>query len=75
LGNCTAASLAIRYEFLAGYKPEIFVKIGAPEIFTPEELPESKVLTKCFEKNLTETLDELKQDVVTGNIKHYEKIF
>jgi len=75
LENCTVTSLAMRYEFLDEYKPDVFVNIRAPEIFTSDERLNSKILTESFESNLTKTLDRLKQDVATKNTTHYEKIF
>ncbi len=74
LERCVVISLAIRYEFLDDYKPEILVKIGASEVFFSEEICSSKLLTERFEKNLTETLNELKQDISSKNTSQYEKL-
>lgn len=72
--SIAAVPLAIRYEFLGEYKPEIFVKIGAPDIIANDKRFDSKELTKHFERQLTETLDELKTDVLTKNLNCYENI-
>jgi len=74
VGDCSAVPLAIRYEFLSGYKPEIFVKIGESENFNNIEF-DSKELTRNFESKITETLDELKNDVVSKNFANYKKFF
>lgn len=74
LGNCTVTSLAVRYEFFNSYKPEIFVKTGKPKYFSSNELINRKTLTKIFEDDLTETLDDLKKDVSTQNIDCYQTI-
>lgn len=73
-GTCAAISLAIRYEFLGEFKPCIFVKIGKPEIL-PNDLSDSKILIKRFENQLTETLDNLKRDVVMKQFAEYQKLF
>lgn len=75
LKSCTVVSLAIRYEFLDEYKPEVFVKINDPEIFNQNNLINYKDLNKHFEKNLTDALDELKQDIALKKTEQYNKIF
>lgn len=73
-GQIFTVPLAMRYEFLGEFKPEIFVKIGAPEFVSVDKSSDTKNLTKQFEQRLTETLDELKNDVLTGNLQNYENI-
>lgn len=73
-GRVVAVPFAIRYEFLGEFKPEIFVKIGAPEPVAVDKNRGAKALTKHFEQRLTETLDELKNDVLTKTLGDYEKI-
>ncbi len=74
VGDCSAIPLAIRYEFLNEYKPEIFVKIGESENFNNIDF-DSKKLTRNFESRISKTLDELKKDVVSRNFADYKKIF
>ncbi len=74
VGDCSAVPLAIRYEFLNEYKPEIFVKIGESENFNNIDF-DSKKLTRNFESRISKTLDELKNDVVSRNFADYKKIF
>lgn len=82
VGDCSAIPCAIRCEFLGDFKPEIFVKIGDPEQFEKFGEFDSKQLTANFERRLTETLDRLKSDVVSGDAfsnsstsSLYQKIF
>jgi chlorobactene lauroyltransferase len=68
------APFAIRYEFLDEFKPEIFVKIGAPQLIPVDKTFDAKALTGAFERRLTETLDALKSDVTAKAFDDYEKI-
>jgi 1-acyl-sn-glycerol-3-phosphate acyltransferase len=74
VADCSAVPLAIRYEFLNEYKPEIFVKIGESDNFNEIDF-NSKKLTRNFESRISKTLDELKNDVVSQNFANYKKIF
>ncbi|HEX8367006.1 MAG TPA: lysophospholipid acyltransferase family protein [Pyrinomonadaceae bacterium] len=74
VGRILTVPLAIRYEFRGAFKPEIFVKIGAPQLVSLDENFSAKSLTEQFERRLTETLDALKSDVLTGTFDDYEKI-
>ncbi len=74
VADCSAVPLAIRYEFLNEYKPEIFVKIGESDSFNEIDF-NSKKLTRNFESRISKTLDELKNDVVSQNFANYKKIF
>jgi 1-acyl-sn-glycerol-3-phosphate acyltransferase len=74
VGDCVAVPLAIRYEFLNEYKPEIFVKIGKSENFNNIDF-NAKKLTKNFESRISKTLDELKNDIASRNLANYKKIF
>ncbi|HEX8736317.1 MAG TPA: lysophospholipid acyltransferase family protein [Pyrinomonadaceae bacterium] len=73
-GRAAAVPLAMRYEFRGEFKPEIFVKIDAPQLIQVDKNFDAKVLTKQFERQLTETLDDLKTDVLTKRFDDYEKI-
>jgi 1-acyl-sn-glycerol-3-phosphate acyltransferase len=70
----SAVPLAIRYEFLGDFKPEIFVKIGAPQLVSVDKNFSAESLTRQFERRLTETLDALKSDVLTKTFDEHEKI-
>jgi chlorobactene lauroyltransferase len=74
LENCLAIPIAVRYEFLGEFKPEIFVKIGKLAELKKRDFIDAKKLTKGFEQNMTKLLDELKADVLTKNLDTYENI-
>jgi chlorobactene lauroyltransferase len=60
-GRCYAAPVAMRFEFLEDFKPEIFADIGQLELF--ENVKDSKQLTGHFTKRLTDLLDNLKEKI------------
>lgn len=74
-GVLAAVPLAIRYELLGEFKPEVFVKIGEPQLISVGSNFNAKNLTGEFERNLTETLDNLKSDVLTRTFDDYEDLF
>lgn len=74
-GKCAAVPVALRFEFAGNFKPEIYVKIGAPDFFPFDTDFNAKDLTKNLEMRLTETLDGLRRDVVCGSLAEYEKSF
>lgn len=73
-GGVFAVPLAIRGEFRGDFKPEIFVRIGEPELISTDKKVKTKNLTANFETTLTEVLDNLKIDVLTDNLQNYENI-
>lgn len=74
-GNCSAVSVAMRFEFLGAFKPDIFVKIGKPIFFTINEKIDSRKTTTLFENELTETLNSLRIQILTEKTEDYQKIF
>jgi 1-acyl-sn-glycerol-3-phosphate acyltransferase len=74
IGKCSVLPMALRYEFLGNFKPEIYVKITAPENFNDTLQIDKKELSRKLSAKLTETLDVLKTDVISKNIDDYEKI-
>jgi len=75
VGKCRAVPIAIRYEFLGNFKPQIFVKIGESENFTANDNFDAKASTEKFENCLTETLENLKQDILSNQFIEYALIF
>lgn len=73
-GLADAAPVAMRYEFLDDYRPEAFVRIGAAERVTVAADFNAKRLTELFAKRLTETLDELRADILAGDFVGYKEI-
>jgi len=74
VGICYAIPVSVRYEFLGEFKPDIFVKIGEPEIFNLNGNFFPKKTTAIFEKKLTDTLDTLKAEILQQNYKYFKKI-
>lgn len=74
LESCVISPLALRYEFLGDYKPDVFVKVGQPEAFKSANVTNSKDLSRKFEENLTDLLDELKKDVTSTRTTNYKNI-
>ena len=74
VGECAVVPCAMRLEFTGEFKPEIFVKIGAAQVFS-DSTKNSKNLTDNFREKLTATLDELKEQVVNADTAEFQKIF
>ncbi len=73
-GSCYAVPLAVRFEFLGNFKPDIFVKIGKPELFNSSENFFPKIKKTIFEQKLTTALDTLKTEILQQNYRDYKKI-
>ena len=76
--RCSAVPVALRFEVAGHFKPEIYLKIGAPDVFEFDKnfiAKNAKNLTESLEIRLTETLDEVNRDVVSQTIAEYEKAF
>lgn len=74
IDDCEVASLAIRYEFLGDYKPDVFIKIGSAKKFNLANKQNTKSLTDEFQINLTQMLNDLKHNISTNNIEQYKNI-
>ncbi len=72
-GTAYVAPVAMRYEFLDDFRPEALVRIGVPAPIGADAKA-AKQLTAGFAESLTRTLDELRGDVVNGNLEGYEEI-
>ncbi len=72
---CRIVPAALRLEFAGNFKPEIYAKIGEPEIHEMNKTFDAKSATKNYERRLTETLDSLKQEVTMQKIESYDKVF
>ena len=75
VGDCSAFPVALCYEFQGNFKPEIYVKIAAPDFFKGGVNFDSRAATKVLENRLTGTLDDLKQDFTSNKMIGYEKLF
>jgi chlorobactene lauroyltransferase len=74
LGHCRVLPVALRYEFLSEFKPEVFVKVGEIQKFQMNKDFDSKEMTKNLELKLTKLLDNLRNDIAAQNTGSYENI-
>lgn len=74
LGKVNLLPVSLRYEFIMEQRPEVFIKIGKPDIIN-NHIADSKSYTKYLQDKLTADLLSLKQDVVTQNLEGYKIIF
>ncbi len=74
IGKVYVVPMAMRYEFLGEFKPQMFVKIASPELVEPDKNFTAKEKTEFFAERLTENLDKLKTDITNKNFKSFEKI-
>lgn len=74
LENCCVLPVALRYEFLNEFKPEIFAKIGDTQEFRANEGFVTKETTKNLEMKLVELIDELRNDIAAEKTESYENI-
>lgn len=70
VGKCLVVPIALRYEFLGEYKPEIFINIGEMDTFSSNK----KCEVKDFEEKITLLLDKLRHKVLNKNFNNFEKI-
>ena len=61
--------VALRYEFGAEQRPDLFIRIGAPHR-TAGDRPAA--VTADIAARLTSTMDELRGDVLSGDRRHYD---
>ncbi len=66
--------VAMRFEFLDDYKPDIFIKVGSVQNFSGGKDFESKKTTGRLAETLTENLDELKKEITAKNFGNFEKL-
>ena len=71
---CRVVPMAIRYEFLGNYKPEIFVKVGEPRLLSDVKPNLVKNLTASFETSMSSLLDELNKNILTNNFNDFDQI-
>lgn len=72
--NCNVLPVALKYEFLNEFKPEIYVKIGEIQKNSKNETQNSRELSKDYEIKLTSLLDDLKSDIATRATGNYKKL-
>ncbi len=73
VGVCYVVPVAMRFEFLGEFKPDIFVKISEPDTFNGDGNFLSKKTTALLENNLTETLNTMKMQILTKKLDDYQR--
>jgi chlorobactene lauroyltransferase len=67
--------LAIRIEYLAEQRPDLFISLGEPLLVHPEEANTPgflKSCTKLVEERVTAELDALRTDVIAGGLSSFK---
>jgi chlorobactene lauroyltransferase len=72
--DCRVINLAMRYEFLGAFKPEIFVKINQTKLNNHVDKKNRNFLTKLLADQLIDNLDRLKTDIINNRIDEYRNI-
>lgn len=67
-------SLALKYEFLNDFKPEIFAKIGKIELMEVSNKFDSKIANDNFAGQLSQSLDCLTADINAANFGKFDRI-
>lgn len=73
-GEVQVIPLALRFEFLDGYKPDIFIKIGKLHHFCVDDAFDSKKTTLNLANALTVDLDELKNSINNKKLGEFENL-
>lgn len=74
IGKCQIFCVAVRYEFLGEFKPEIFVSLEKAEIIKAGVGFDSKSFTLKLAANLENNLDNLKNRIIKNDINEFQNI-
>lgn len=74
LDRCHTLPIAIRYEFLGNFKPEIFVAFGNIEYSDSNKFSVNKKLTPKFSQNTETLLDGLKSKIISRDFSGFQNI-
>jgi chlorobactene lauroyltransferase len=74
LGKVNLIPVSLRYEFIKEQRPEVFIKIGEPEIVS-SAIGDTKQFTETLKQKLVKDLSSLKNDVINQNLGEYKIIF
>lgn len=74
LEKCNTLAVAMRYEFMGNFKPEIFVALGKFEYSDSKNFSTSKELTAKFSENTEMLLDELKSKIISKDFSDFQNI-
>lgn len=73
-GGALVAPVAMRYEFLDHFRPEILVRVGEHERVEAGADFSPKIITDSLAEKLTRTLDRVRTDIVRRELADYEEI-
>ena len=73
-GTVYVAPVAMRYEFLDDFRPDILVRVGEVERIETGANFNAKKVTGLLTENLTSTLDRVCGDIIQRDLTHYEEI-
>ncbi|NOS84069.1 MAG: hypothetical protein HOP31_02915 [Ignavibacteria bacterium] len=71
-GTVNLVPVCFRYEYLMEQRPEVFISIGKPELFTGKS---DSDFTEHLRSNLEAQLDKLRINVTAGNLNAFKTIF
>ncbi|MGE3802613.1 MAG: lysophospholipid acyltransferase family protein [Candidatus Kapaibacterium sp.] len=74
IGRCDVAPVAFRYELLHHERPTAFAKISPPISFNGEERLSKADLNNQITQMLTETVNQLRDEVVAEELDGYEMV-
>ncbi len=74
VGEIDVVPVALRYEFLDEFRPQIFARVGAAEHIEVTKDFNVKQLTNRMADTLTHTLDSVRADVIARDFWEYEEI-
>lgn len=74
VGEIDLLPVALRYEFLDEFRPQIFARVGAAERIEATSDFNAKQLTNYMAEKLTHTLDSVHADVIARNFADYVEI-
>lgn len=73
-GKVNLVPVSLRYEFINEQRPEVFIKIGEPDVIT-NNINDTKTYTEYLQNKLAGDLDLLRSDVINQNFGNYKVIF
>ena len=71
-GNVYIVPVCFRYEYLMEQRPEVFISIGKPDLFSGKP---GTGFTELLRSNMEQQLDKLRDDITAGNLTCYKTIF
>ncbi len=74
IGHCQILPIALSYDFLGNFKPEITVGIGKMQLLNVSAFPNKSLVNGKLAKNLTENLDKIKSDLLNSVFTNYSNM-